>query len=1293
MTSYANPYFSPDASTISGSNSLNSGTSSSGSSVGPQGPPGPQGPQGVPGQSSTGGFTGSVTGANILSLTGTSLNYVTATCGTGLFTSLSSASGTFVSLTSGSGSFISLSATGASLPSVTGTYLAYALGSFSQLSATGAGIGALTGGSLTYASAGVGTGTFGSLSAGSGSFTQLSATGSSLSAVTGSSLAYVNAAIGTGSFSQLSSTGGSIASLSGTSHSAISLFAATGTMSALNLLNSNGSYVQLTGDANGGAVIGGGLTLNAPLTGTSAVFSTQVKAQFITVSSSLNSLGSNNFQTFAATGASVLSLSGTSLNYITAVMGTGTFFSLNSASGTFTQLVSAQAGIPTLTGTSLNYVTTVGGTGSYISLSSASGSFTQLNATGAGVTTLTGTALNYGTVIGGSGSFTSVFSTSGTFTQLNSAQAGISTLTGTSLSYVTTVGGTGSYISLSSASGSFTQLNASGGSIASLSGTSLNYVTVVATGASIANATGSSLSYSLISASSGSFVGLSAVSGTFTQLSSTGAFLFSVTGNSLGYSTISSASGSFAALSASSGTFNQLNGTGAFVASISGSSLSYATVNAGSITSTTGGFVSLRAGTGSFGSLISGTGAFTSSLSVGGTLTTQRNVLDDGQGNASFTGASLMVGSTGIATTNAAILAQNSSWQLRSTGGIAAPPSGGNLFSVVSLNTGTSQLTLTQLGAVRTSNNTLDDGGGGVLINGGSFAVKNPGGTSLMVLNSNNLLSQNSILDDGMGRLSALGCIASRGPLTSTIASSSAQMGVQSGGLSNSIGAFVQGYASSAASALPLNLNAAGGAVYTQRNIVDDGISGNALVNGRLQFSNGATATNITGDSYGGLSVTNLASTGTSLSIVPSVPQTGFYFADTNAGDSAVRYSGMTGGLIRLGTVSTASSLRIGGTTVRTLNNVMDDGSGNVTVSATGTLNALTLNLSQSSGNCNGWGVYNPTLPVNSTLYNYVGLTGSGNNAGYLAFQYIGAGSTSNSIGLGFQGNGNAVLRLRANSSASTQFNVLDDGSGNLVAAGSVSSSYYASANTPHFHFQSLAAAGSNPGGNYGILLDSTSAMGLNAGGGGVYTMNGGARRNTLDDGSGNMLVSGTGTFAALQVNGNVVASATGTFSQLQTRGNLVLGTATIPASSNAITLGLPVTSGTLALTDNYIAFGTAGIGVSGGALTFGASLGSQNVSYSTSSISLPPGLHSVLVSLYGSVTGTGIAQLTLASTNNATVGGTTAVVQNASGTTTPLSLCMSAVVLVPAGGCNISFTLSTMTVLNSASLVIRQVV
>ena len=730
---------------------------------------------------------------------------------------------------------------------------------------------------------------------------------------------------GTGYFTSLTAATGTFANL----------YAGTGTLTTLNLLNQNGQSSQLIADPNGSTVISsGGLTLTAPITGTSANFSSQIKAALVMVSSSLNSQGSANFSTLAVTGASALSLSGTNLNYINLVAGTGTF----------------------------------------VNLSSTSGTFTQLNATGAGVATLTGGSLNYGMIVGGTGAYMSLSSNTGTFVQLSAGTASVQ------------------------------QLNATGGSVVGLSGSALSYST-----ASLASLSGTNLNY------------INAVAGTgsFTQVNSTGASIAGLTGSLLSYS---------------SGSFSQLSSTGASLSSLSGTSLNYITLMSG-----TGVFVSLRTGTGSFGSLISGTGAFTSSLSVGGTLTTQRNVLDDGQGNATFTGASLMLGSTGIATTNAAILAQNSSWQLRSTGGIATPPSGGNLFSVVSLNTGTSQLTLTQLGAVRTSNNTLDDGGGGVLINGGSFAVKNPGGTSLMVLNSNNLLSQNSVLDDGTGRLSALGCVVSRGPLTSTIASSSAQMGVQSGGLSNSVGAFVQGYASSAASALPLNLNAAGGAVYTQRNIVDDGISGNALVNGRLQFSNSATATNIAADSYGGLSVTNLASTGTSLSIVPSVPQTGFYFGDTNAGDSAVRYTGMTGGLIRLGTLSNASSLRIGGTTVRTLNNTLDDGSGNVTVSATGTLNALTLNLSQSSGNCNGWGVYNPTLPVNSTLYNYVGTTGSGNNAGYLAFQYIGAGNTGNSIGLGFQGNGSAVLRLRANSSASTQFNVLDDGSGNSSVAGKLS--------------------------------------------------------------------------------------------------------------------------------------------------------------------------------------------------------------------------------------------------------------
>ena len=119
--------------------------------------------------------------------------------------------------------------------------------------------------------------------------------------------------------------------------------------------------------------------------------------------------------------------------------------------------------------------------------------------------------------------------------------------------------------------------------------------------------------------------------------------------------------------------------------------------------------------------------------------------------------------------------------------------------------------------------------------------------------------------------------------------------------------------------------------------------------------------------------------------------------------------------------------------------------------------------------------------------------------------------------------------------------NTLDDGiNGNILTKGSIflngnSTDLFSTANTwtagqtfsgnivtpviivdgggdgsnPPFYFSSAAPSGFNPGGNIGIWLNAGYGIALNAGSGGVFTQNGGATHNTLDDGSGNMSIAG----------------------------------------------------------------------------------------------------------------------------------------------------------------------------------------
>ena len=122
-----------------------------------------------------------------------------------------------------------------------------------------------------------------------------------------------------------------------------------------------------------------------------------------------------SFGQLNATSAAINSLSGATLTYTTAVIGTGTFSQINATA----------AGISTLTGASLTYTSVQAGTGTFVSLYAATGSFGALSI--------------------GTGSFVSVSAASGSFTQLNATGAAINSVSGTSLTYTTAVIGTGTF--------------------------------------------------------------------------------------------------------------------------------------------------------------------------------------------------------------------------------------------------------------------------------------------------------------------------------------------------------------------------------------------------------------------------------------------------------------------------------------------------------------------------------------------------------------------------------------------------------------------------------------------------------------------------------------------------------------------------------------------------------------------------------------------------------------------------------------------------------------------------------
>jgi hypothetical protein len=230
---------------------------------------------------------------------------------------------------------------------------------------------------------------------------------------------------------------------------------------------------------------------------------------------------------------------------------------------------------------------------------------------------------------------------------------------------------------------------------------------------------------------------------------------------------------------------------------------------------------------------------------------------------------------------------------------------------------------------------------------------------------------------------------------------------------------------------------------------------------------------------------------------------------------------------------STANVLVInpsGGIT-KTVNNVLDDGNGNMTTSGS---TACTFTTS-SVGSTSAADFLAPNLVANSTtptlLTTRVGQSATTSNAAAFGFSYNTPGYPGNTATMGLQGgimiqvDGNGDLYVpgscafgtkNANANVSTRFNTLDDGHGNVAI---VSQSSYipltlsgAGSSGSQILFQqagvSKASMGWNP--TSGVFLyDSVNLSNLLYQGG---TTAGALRtkNNILDDGTGNMLVAGT---------------------------------------------------------------------------------------------------------------------------------------------------------------------------------------
>ena len=305
------------------------------------------------------------------------------------------------------------------------------------------------------------------------------------------------------------------------------------------------------------------------------------------------------------------------------------------------------------------------------------------------------------------------------------------------------------------------------------------------------------------------------------------------------------------------------------------------------------------------------------------------------------------------------------------------------------------------------------------------------------------------------------GCGAGQGSVVS-VATRTAQLGTYGGGSGpapTANTAFVQGQ--SGAGTIALQLQPSGGAVYTHNSTLDDG-SGNATFSGgTLQLSNGTSntllfsATGVAPPSNGTRSV------GTKVVLYP-VGATACDFAIGIDGSTlwqsvalgsgqSFKWYGGTGTVMVLGSAGSLATTTANGTA----RNTLDDGAGNAIIAGQLTTQAGLL-VNGSSG-----------ATVGSTLY-----------VGNLA-----------TLNQGLVVNGNAGLSVGGNCqlgqtgsthTVSTPHSTLDDGAGNLRAAGYVAANTTASG--PAFGFANVAPGGYNPAGALGIYLDSGFGIALNPG-------------------------------------------------------------------------------------------------------------------------------------------------------------------------------------------------------------------
>ena len=970
----------------------------------------------------------------------------------------------------------------------------------STASFSGAGsFGSVSSGSGAFSTLTAGTGSLVSLVAGTGSFVYSSH--SSLSAATGSITTLIATVMSaaTGSFT----AGASITQLSATAATISSISAATGTF--VNL--------SATGLSVSGAATAGSLTITSTGTASNVPGTLQVGTLNILSGGALNNtLGTTTLNTLGA--QQVTSVLGA---FTSVSASTGTFLSLSAATGSFS-LVNAMTGSFS-NGLSATYLSA--GTGTFLSLSAATGSFSLLSAS-------TGTLT--------SGLATPRVSAPGTGT------AAI-TLSGSTIT-------TQNSITLDDGSGDMV----------------LPYPTGNPAGAarlqvgSTAVFNGNTYALGVASPGSGPYPFGVMINGqtalqvsTFNQVST----LHNVLDNGSG--TLSAGTGSFRTVAiSSSGTGTSTNVLSAFATAMTGSlaSPNFTTVqlgaNSGGYNNGTLIFASSGAGlaTNSFTMAINGVAA---GLTVNGNsaVTTKLSTLDDGTGLLTVGGGAYVKGS---ASTSA-------------PSGVASLQLGSNYlqtYSASGTGAGTTLSLNNAAGGVSTFHNTLDDGSGNVVVAAtGTFKqlqVNNAavigtsqyqlsitpgvggspnGGTLLSTLNSTGIPQSPLVYYTQQNNTPNFASYLLLTPYPNSTGAYTAATSLGVGGGSNNIGLYCDSRAgvngvlylgngvSSASSTAPtfssLTANASGsvafsGGLTTGKNTLDDG-SGNLTSKVSLQVNQAGTTT-----------------LGLSIQCSP----TGAYgFSDAVVGDAVYQAQANTNALFGFvgagaGQGSQPSLLRLNyaNSSVKTKNNTLDDGSGNMSINPTvGGTSKLSLygSIAAATGYFYGFGAAAGLLQYNSqgghTWFSQGSATGAQTSLMSLsstgALTLTGTGfSVSSNTAVPSNATTNTVL-AQFNSPLAAGASGLSTSELQLTAAGQYG--LYLRGG-----FQQGSGMLAQLGFVNGVGVDNSPFMSVAPNAAVSFSGAVSSRRNTLDDGSGNLTTSSTsnGGFCASFLQASATGSA-----------------------------------------------------------------------------------------------------------------------------------------------------------------------